>query len=197
MVYVTCMTTDSRSELHAIKRTLIDALYRKYQRALVHFLSRQRLDRDDVADIVQETYSKLHDYPVESIQSPKAFLFRVASNLANNGRKRRKFIGEHGEINVDGSEICSEVPSPSRSLQSQQELALVRMAFEELSPKCKVVFVMNRFEDMKYLEIAQELNISVSMVEKYISQALAHLKLTLVDARSPAGGRLLLKRNDE
>jgi DNA-directed RNA polymerase specialized sigma24 family protein len=42
--------------------------------------------------------------------------------------------------------------------------------------------VLNRFENLSYAEIATELDLSVSMIEKYVSQALAHLRKRVADA---------------
>lgn len=171
------------TEPAARKRLLIEALYRKYHRALRGFVARRRFTDEEAADIVQETYRRLHQFAdVESISHPRAFLFRVASNLAHNSEKRRRFVGEPEETGE--LEVAAEDPGPYRQLKGEQELALVRRAFEELSPKCRRAFVMNRFENLSYPQIARELDVSVSMIEKYISQALAHLKRRLADARA-------------
>ena len=72
------------------KRTLIDALYRKYSLALRKFLVRRHVNQADVADIVQETYCRvLNSGEVESV-SPlhrKPFLFQ-------GGEQRRAQRGE-------------------------------------------------------------------------------------------------------
>jgi RNA polymerase sigma factor (sigma-70 family) len=165
------------------RRTLIDALYRKYRQALRKFLVRHHVNRDDVADIVQETYCRvLKSGQAESIHHPKAFLFQVANNIARNAAKHRRSSVEDDAIDVDNVEANDEGPSPYRRLKAEQELAIVRAALEELAPKCRAVFVMNRFENLSYSEIAAELDLSVSMIEKYVSQALSHLRERVADA---------------
>jgi RNA polymerase sigma factor (sigma-70 family) len=64
----------------------------------------------------------------------------------------------------------------------------VRAALEELAPKCREVFVLHRFESLSYPQIAAELDLSVSMIEKYVSQALAHMRQRLSDV-DPASVR--------
>ena len=162
------------------KRTLLDALYRKYNAALRAFLARHRLNRDEVADIVQETYCRvLKSGELETIRHPRAFLFQVASNVVLNAAKHRRSVGEDDALDVSSAEIVDEQPSPYRRLKAEQELAIVRAALTELAPKCREVFVLNRFENRSYSEIAEELDLSVSMIEKYVSQALAHLRKRL------------------
>lgn len=170
-------TSETDADVQARKRTLVDALYRKYRRALTRFLTRQRVGSEEAADIIQETYCRIHQVEdVESIRFPQAFLFRTATNLVRNRRKAH--ARAHVEVAVEAQEADEDFDelTPYRVLNGQQELAVVRRSLKSLSPKCRRVFVMNRFEEVSYPKIAEELGISVSMVEKYISQALAHLK---------------------
>ena len=174
--------TNAASDEGTTKDTSIEALYRKYSGALRRFLARHHLQRDDVADIVQETYCRvLKSGELQAIRHPRAFLFRVASNLVLNAAKHRRTAGEGVNIDVASADIADEQPSSCRRLEAEEELIIVRAALTELAPRCREVFVMNRFEDRSYSEIADELGLSVSMIEKYVSQALAHLRKRLAD----------------
>ena len=57
----------------------------------------------------------------------------------------------------------------------------IQTALEKLSPACRRVFEMSRFEDKKNREIAEELNLSIKTVEAQISKALRSLKADLKD----------------
>ena len=161
----------------------LEALYRKYSQALHRFLARYHVQRDDVPDIVQETYCRvLNSGELERIRHPRAFLLRVARNVALNAAKHRRTAGDYDAMDVSDVELEDEQPSPYRHLKAEQELRIVRAALGELSPKCREVFVLNRFEYRTYGEIAQELGLSVSMIEKYVSQALAHLRKRLAES---------------
>ena len=71
------------------RNTLLDTLYRKYNGALMRFLKRQRIDREDAQEIVQETYCRLQQVSgVETIEFPQAYLFRTAFNLARDSERR-------------------------------------------------------------------------------------------------------------
>jgi len=180
----------------ACKRTFIDALYRQYHWALRTFLARRSLNRDEVADIVQETYCRIHQVGnVDEIRNPKAFLFRVASNVWLNERKLRRNEMERATADLGSLDVASDEPGPYRSVMGEQELALVRVALEELSPTCRTAFVMNRFENMTYPQIASKLELSVSMIEKHISYAISHMRKRLEDRRgSLAAGSLPASR---
>lgn len=172
--------TDNHGEKTKKEGISINALYCKYSEALRRFLARRRVNRDEVADIVQETYCRvLKSGELETIRHPRAFLFQVASNVILNAAKHRRAVGEDDAIDVSSTEIVDDSPSAYRHLKAEQELAIVRAALEELGPKCREVFVLNRFDNRSYAEIAEELGLSVSMIEKYVSQALAHLRKRL------------------
>jgi len=179
------MTADVvESDAGDARRTGVDALYRKYNQALRKFLARQRLKPGEVADIVQETYYRIHKAGnVDAIRNPKAFLFRVADNVRFNQRKLQRRGIQDDALDIDSVDIESDEPGPHRRLQGEQELAIVCAALEELAPKCREAFVMNRFENMSFREIAVELGVSASMIEKYVSHAIAHMRKRLNDDR--------------
>ena len=52
----------------------------------------------------------------------------------------------------------------------------IQAAIAELPEKCREVFELNRFEQMKYQQIADHLQISIKTVETQMSKALAHLR---------------------
>jgi len=178
------------------RNTLLDTLYRKYNGALMRFLKRQRIDREDAQEIVQETYCRLQQVSgVETIEFPQAYLFRTAFNLARDSERRLRRWRAPEELSSAEQEIPSEAPTPYRVLKGEQELAIVRAALGELTPKCRRAFILNRFRHATYAEIATEMGVSVSMVEKYISQALAHLKSRLDEARPQASQPRAVKQN--
>lgn len=166
----------------ARRRTFIDALYRQYHRALRAFLARRSLNRDEVADVVQETYCRIHQAgAVDEIRNPKAYLFRVANNVWLNERKLRRHEMERAAPDLESLGVPADDPGPYRRVMGEQEFAVVRAALEELPRTCRAAFVMNRFESMTYPQIANELELSVSMIEKHISHAISHMRKRLED----------------
>src|SRR3546814_12443607 len=81
-----------------------------------------------------------------------------------------------GQSSIDDFELASEEPSQERVVAAQQELQIVRQAILGMSPKCRKVFLLSRTHRKTYQEIAEISGISVKMLEKYISQALATLR---------------------
>src|ERR1700722_2945567 len=114
----------------------LEGLYRKYSQTLHRFLARRHVQRDDVADIVQETYFRvLKSGELERIRYPRAFLLRVAHNVALNAAKRRRTAGDYDAMDVSDVELEDEQPSHYRRLKAEKEPTISRAGLKVLSPK--------------------------------------------------------------
>ncbi|MEL7585860.1 MAG: RNA polymerase sigma-70 factor [Prolixibacteraceae bacterium] len=109
--------------------------------------------------------------------SLKSFLFQSVRNKALNVLKHRKveskFIAEQKK---------KDEPFSVQDLMEEAELNdKINSAIHELPPKCKEIFLLCRFEELRYWEIAERLNISVKTVEMQISIALKKIRQKLID----------------
>jgi len=176
------------------RERFLDSLYRQYARPLLRFISRQNINREEAREIVQESYCRLHQVPqVESLESPRGYLFRTAINLARDSKRQRRrefHVADAGAPGAtDAVEVPCEAPTAYQVLKGQQELAIIRQAIAELSPTCRQVFIMHRFGGATYAQIAERHGLSVSMIEKHVSHALMHLKTRLDAANSDSKAR--------
>jgi RNA polymerase sigma-70 factor (ECF subfamily) len=57
----------------------------------------------------------------------------------------------------------------------------IQQAIEKLPEQCRLVFKLSRFEELKYNEIAEQLDISVKTVENHIGKALKIMREQLKD----------------
>ena len=165
----------------------LDALYRQYATALLRFISRQNVSPEEAKEIVQETYCRLQQVPqVETLESPRGYLFRTAINLARDTKRQRRRRNDmsNGSDAGTAEDVPSEAPTAYQVLKGEQELAIIRLAIAELNPTCRQVFILHRFGNATYGQIAERLGVSVSMIEKHVSAALAHLKSRLDEAHS-------------
>ncbi|SOD20453.1 RNA polymerase sigma-70 factor [Pedobacter xixiisoli] len=125
-------------------------------------------------EIVQDVFVKIWERSADlnNIQSIKSYLYRSVINQSINYVNRQKSLEyHHQKIVRDFSETETE--------EIDQENELIVMLFDEiekLPPKCKEIFKLNRFEKLKYREIALKLNISERTVENHISNALKILR---------------------
>jgi RNA polymerase sigma factor (sigma-70 family) len=152
----------------------VTEVIRRYHMSLLGFLRSRLRVAEDACDVAQETYIRMMQYEgSRDVDSPAALLFRIAINVANDlGRAEQvRHLADHCEL--DELELDSGVATPERELAAAQDLGLLLEAMQRLPPKCRQVFLLSRAHDMTYPQIAQHCGISVKMVEKHISHALA------------------------
>lgn len=152
----------------------IENVIRNCHSSLLSFLRQRLRVADDARDVAQEAYIRMMQYEgSRDVQSPASLLFRIAINVANDlGRADKvRHVADHCDI--DDMEFDSGVATPEREVAASQELDLLYDAIEHLPPKCRQVFLLSRFHNMTYPEIAVHCGISIKMVEKHISRALA------------------------
>lgn len=148
---------------------------REHHDALIRFLRRRLRVSEDAYDIAQETYIRMMKYEgSREIKSPSAMLYKIAVNVVNDHGRASLSRLSSSHSAIDDVEIESELPSAERDVAGRQDLELLLDAIDELPPKCKQVFLLSRVNGMTYPEIARHCGISVKMVEKQISRALAH-----------------------
>ncbi len=147
----------------------------EHHEQLVAYLTNKTRNVETAREIAQETYEKvLKINNIEDISNLKAYLYQVATNLAIDRARRRNL--HHGflarERAGDGSLNSHTSPSSEQVASGRERLERLQSAVNGLPPKCRRAFLMHRLENQTYPEIAARLSVSVSMVEKYIMQAL-------------------------
>lgn len=164
----------------------VAGLYTREANGLRRHLQRRLGNSDSAEDVLQDAYVRMLTMPVQhaKLLSPRAFLFTVASNLAVDSIRREQRMHRlfaqlpDRETALEGEVV--EIICPARSVEDQvdakQRLASVMNRLAELSPKCRLAFALHKFQEFSYAEVALQLDITVSMVEKYLSRALQHLR---------------------
>ncbi len=108
-----------------------------------------------------------------SIRSPYFLLLRVAMNVMKDLHRAEQVAQGLRHHSLADMNLTSEAPDPERAAVHAEELEQVLAAIAELTPRCREVFLLHRFSHSPYPQIARDFGISVKMVEKYISTALA------------------------
>jgi RNA polymerase sigma-70 factor (ECF subfamily) len=158
----------------------IDNLFRCYSDALKSFIAKRLHCEHEAADVVQETFIRLlrvdskEQGRVEQMQSPKAFIYKIASNLAIDRLRQKQALSKHECSDVEIEDIEDLQPTLFRVVDSEERLRQLLVVVEELPSKCRKVFILHKFKQWSYQEIADKLRISRSMVEKHMMKALKH-----------------------
>lgn len=142
-----------------------------YYDLLYRFLWRKTRDEETAKDLVQELFLNVWKIRanLEESQSLKAYLYRSANNLAINHLKKKAL--RQARL-VDNAAVEQIAGTDERSdFQEYAEDALHGLPEEQ-----RLVFMLNKFEGLKYAEIAELLQISVKTVESRMSKALKMLR---------------------
>ncbi len=154
----------------------VESLAASYQRPLLRYFLRQGLSVSDANDCVQDVFTRvIRKGDVGNLDNPQGYIFTIANNLLKDRARRKRTRKDDKHIEVDDTLLFCDRPSQARILAGRQELALVKKAIMKMPPKVRRVFILNRFEGLKYREIADVLGISISAVEKHMMTALKQL----------------------
>jgi RNA polymerase sigma-70 factor (ECF subfamily) len=170
------MTTQPFSVLSVVTNARTET--ERLRKDLIAFARRRGGAAEDAEDIVQEAFGRFHRAG-RALDAPDArpLLHVIVRNLLHDRRRARR---DHGGRRLTAEEaelrLVDEAPTPDRTVGARQELAAVSHAIGALPPRCRDAFVMSRFEDLTYDQIADRLGVSVSAVEKHVTEALRRLK---------------------
>lgn len=169
-------------------RAEVESLYLQESGNLRRRVERTLGGRRDVAeDVVQDAYLRMLTSAGdgENLRCAKAFLFTVASNLAIDSLRREQRIQRlvptahvpEGGFESLAEDITHAPPGVEEAVDAKLRLESVLEALAELPAKCQTAFVLHKFQELSYAEVAERLGVTVSMVEKYLSRGLQHLRL--------------------
>lgn len=159
----------------------IATLMERYRNELLNYLAQKVSCKDTAQDIFQETFIRCAGYNQKNtIDNPRAFIFRIASNLAIDYLRG---CSRHTLHNIDTEELVESIEHPAPSVErtaiSEQQLQLLMQALSELPPKCRDVFIMLKLKHYSYAQVEQQLGISQTMILKYLTRALTHCRKQL------------------
>lgn len=156
---------------------VIEQLFRTEYKSLCNSAYRITNDRFAAQDVVQEVFVKLWNKKGElTIEtSPRAYLFKAVVNSALNYlESNKKFIKLRQEINHGN--LPEVAIHESDKLEEQELQERLEQALNRLPPKCKTIFILCKYEGMKYQQIADHLNLSLKTVENQMGIALQKLR---------------------
>lgn len=167
---------------------LVHDLYLRHGEELRRFLGRWR-GRAEAQDLLQETFLRFLQHDRSGLANPRAFLYRIAANLAADDYRKACFrtsprAEDEGWLSADSAP--AQIDDAVAAADAGIELRRVWAALSELPAPCRQAFLMSRFEGFTHREIAGRLAISEKTVERHISRALACC-LDVLDGESSAG----------
>lgn len=149
-----------------------EMIFKSYYPVLCNYAYTYLKDKEEAEEIVQNVFLNVWEKRSQiSIQSSlKSYLYQTVRNTCLNVIKHEKVKRKHQEETLAIKDRAYEAVS-DRVIGKELE-EKIALAIQSLPEQCRIVFTMSRFEELKYAEIASELNISVKTVENQIGKAL-------------------------
>lgn len=153
-------------------------LYEREEPRLRGWLA-QRLGPDKAADFAQTAFARMLGLGPDqraALRYPRAYLYRVARNLAINHVKSAAVRLERAE--TEDEQVSGD---PHAALEARDMLRRVEAAITVLPDRTREIFMAHRFEDLTYGQIAERMGISIKTVEKHMGLALRELHRAVKD----------------
>ncbi|MEZ5038651.1 MAG: RNA polymerase sigma-70 factor [Saprospiraceae bacterium] len=156
----------------------IELLFRLYYgkvcQAVYKIIPKTDLTEDLAQEVFYELWRKKDQIFIQS--SYLAYLRRAAINKALNYLRDQKIkLDDFTEV----SQLKMSAPLSDEQLNAKELQVVIDQAVDLLPERCRLVFVLSRFEQMSYQEIADQMGISIKTVENQVSKALKLLRIAL------------------
>ncbi|MEN0002489.1 MAG: RNA polymerase sigma-70 factor [Bacteroidota bacterium] len=156
----------------------MDQLFKSYYayvcKAVFKIIPDTRTAEDIAQEVFMEIWRKRDRFQIAT--SLKAYLRRAAVNRSLNYIRDNKIVIAATEVAL---QLQAQGPKAQENLETHELQQLIDQSIDQLPERCRLVFVLSRFEQMTYKEIAEQLGISVKTVENQISKALQLLRAAL------------------
>lgn len=180
----TAMELSNTSHVASLKKgdeTAFEKVFKTYFNSLYNYACTILKNESAAEEVVQQVFFKIWEkremLPDETML--KAYLYRAVHNESLNSIKRQKVRAGYQMYALRSTEqYAGNAASKVNMAALQHEL---HKAMNCLPEQCRTIFQMSRFEDKKYKEIADELNISPKTVENQMGKALKILRTKLAD----------------
>lgn len=152
-------------------------LYARYYPILFGIARSYSDEAASAGDVVQDVFLKLFKQRNSlEVSHVKSYLFQMTKNRCmdlHRGKKNQESLDEAGDLEA--------TENSDSQIEARQTGAQLKDLIKALSPQCRTVFLLVRFENLKYKEVAELLNISNKTVENHMGRALKALRQGMQD----------------
>jgi RNA polymerase sigma-70 factor (family 1) len=163
-------------------KAAFETFFKTHYSNLCAYANKYVQDIDAAEEIVQELFFQIWQRKEELTitSSLKSYLFRSVHNSCLNYIKQKSIHRKHEQTIL--TENRDDIYHEDHDHPEEDDMgSTVRAAIEKLPPERRKVFIMSRYEELSYKDIAEKLNLSVKTVENQIGKALKFLREKLKD----------------
>lgn len=154
---------------------IFEQLFQHYYKPLLYFSYRFVHDDAAAQDIVQEVFLQIWSrrQNLEPDQNIKTYLFTA---VKNRSLKHLRHVKVEAQYRSEQILLDRENVTPEDFVKNVELGQALEKAIQTLPEKCRMIFCMNRFDRLKYHEIAAILDISIKTVETQMGRAYKRLR---------------------
>lgn len=161
--------------------TLLYPRLKSYCKLFIH-------DLDKVEDLIQETFISVWDNrsSIKTNKTIESYFFVILRNKCLNHLKKKRLetaqVVDLDNLKIDELQFLYQLDFTNKEEMSFEEQLVesLKVAINDLPEKMKRVFTLCKLEGRKQKEVAEELNISLKMVEKHVANAKKQIKSKLI-----------------
>lgn len=183
LVFLTSLTltTEETIRSECINRTDFEALFSAHYSRLCAYAYNFLKEQEGSEEVTQEVFFKLwiNRYNIRIESSMESYLYRAVRNASLNLIKHisiREKYKKHNQQEIVYNEQVESDPANVSELELK-----IRNSIDLLPEQRRKIFILSRYEQLKYKEIADKLGISVKTVENQMGKALQFLRKELAD----------------
>ena len=151
-------------------------LYAENHRWLQNWLLRRLGSHADAADLTQDTFLRtLKSQQVTLLDEPRAFLCVVAKRVLCSFWRRNELERAYLEALAELPELV--VPSEEEFALLREAIAAIDALLADLPAKVRQAFLLNRLEGLTHQQIAEQLDVSLATIERWIKRAVTECYL--------------------
>lgn len=168
---------DQKSEEIATGTKFVEAVFLLYRKSIERFIARRLADPQTAEDVSQEVFLRLlRVEDTDLVRQPRAYVFRIASNVAYEMMLRAR--NEPITFDSDVIEYLANLgdnaaPDMEKDVSNARQLDLM---LSSLPPLHRAILLLRKRDGRSNAQIARQLGISTHTVIKYLTRALAQCK---------------------
>ena len=161
----------------------------RYQDKILNLIYRYTHSRSDAEELVQDVFLKVWHTASSFRAESKVFtwIYRIAVNLSINHLKKKKNVVESLDkpMVLYTGEVRKQVSAPDNLqpdyiLEQKEAKLLIENVIQKLPPNQKIAFILSKYEDHSYNEIAEIMKISLPTVKSLLFRAKQNLEKALL-----------------
>ncbi len=147
-----------------------ESLFARHTRALVNFAYRFVRSREVAEELAQDVFLKVYE-SAGSYQAQAKFttwLYRIATNVCLNEIRKPHFRAAQNAVDES---LCVAASEPDDSLERQSVGRVLKQALDGIPENQRTAFILNKYQEFSYAEVAGIMKISEKAVKSLIHRA--------------------------